>query len=543
GVDLSSTPSQGSTVRARIMTSRDIGMRNGTVTLSVQASDYDYSYIGSIPSEITIDGGFSDWTEFSLDMVDDVSTQEINNIDITKFAAEYGNDELALYMDVDGIMLGGTSIPYKNSRIVASPSPNQTQIIQVDSDGDGIIDEYEIGYEFDFDNDGISDPLDTDDDNDGEMDYTDGGEDMWLNLTYAGVSRYIGPPEPKEKITGEDNARIYLDSDNNTFTGFRIGNIGAEYLIEVSGKHNKILNQSLYSYDYEEDNPWVWEEESNEIDIAIDSTQIELSIPLITSNSMKIWFQTTDWSGAYDEPDGQVEIGFTNQAKGGTRAGDDNPQPAGSDTALICYSGTTATIDGDYSAAEWEDADYYDTGSVIIYTKHDGTYAYFAMVALHDTTPDENDYGIFVWDTAHDAGTAPQTDDNMYTATRGVSEWAYTEQTGDGSIWDSSSTLLAGEFVAAYDSGEGYMVYEARVLLTTLNSNGNFDADEETIGFAGLTVDGDDSSQGVWPSSADSDNPSTWGDLEYSTAEIPEFQTFLIPLIVPMVLIFYRRKK
>ena len=411
----------------------------------------------------------------------------------------------------------------------------------MDSDGDGIIDEYEIGYEFDFDNDGISDPQDTDDDNDGEIDYTDGGEDMWLNLTHTGVSRYIGPPGPKEMITGEDNARIYLDLDNNSLTGFHIGNIGAECLIEISGKCNKILNQSMYSYNYLEDNPWVWQEESDEIDIAIDSTQIELSTPFLATEPISIWFQTTDWNGAYDEPDEQLKIGFTNQAKGGTRGGE-NPQPAGSNTALTCYSGTAATIDGDYSAAEWADADSYDTGSVIIYTKHDATYAYFAMVALHDTSLDTDDYGSFVWDTANDGGTAPQTDDKNYTASWDGSDWTYTEQTGDGSIWGSSSTLSAGEFSATYDSGEGYMVYEARILLTTLNSNGNFDANDEIIGFAGFTVDGDDSSQGTWPSSADPDAPNTWGDLYYSTTDIPEFQMFLIPLIVPIVLIFYRKR-
>jgi len=84
----------------------------------------------------------------------------------------------------------------------------------------------------------------------------------------------------------------------------------------------------------------------------------------------------------------------------------DDAITTGSATDLTCLFGTAATIDGDYNATEWSDADNYTvTGEVNVFAKHDSTYAYFCVIAYMDTTAGGFlDIGYFGWDTAYNRG-------------------------------------------------------------------------------------------------------------------------------------------
>ena len=129
----------------------------------------------------------------------------------------------------------------------------------------------------------------------------------------------------------------------------------------------------------------------------------------------------------------------------------------------------------------------------------------------------------------------------MYLAGYMVS-WSYDYYTGSGSGWTWQSTLSSSDFTAAYDAGEGCWVYEARILLTTLDDQDNFGASGETIGFAvSIDEDGSPGAECGWPTSADYTDPDTWGDLVYSP-NVPEFSALLFPIIVMVAVPLILRK-
>ncbi len=214
-------------------------------------------YIGNVPAEPALDGSFYDWKNLRNDTVDDVSRGgaivDDPNVDITSYGS-HTSDSLLVFLKVRGKMLGGEDVPVSRGPGVR------------DSDGDTVPDDVDP-YPHDFNNDGVPDSesfiivngssmLDVD--GDGIPDYPM-GPDMWLNTTipddfpapYAGkeVHRYIGPV-PHSTPNGMDTIRIYINSDNDTRTGFSLPQypFGADYMVELTGKDGVVVNASLYSY-------------------------------------------------------------------------------------------------------------------------------------------------------------------------------------------------------------------------------------------------------------------------------------------------------
>jgi KaiC/GvpD/RAD55 family RecA-like ATPase len=58
-----------------------------------------------------------------------------------------------------------------------------------------------------------------------------------------------GPPVPLPRVSGEDKVRVYVDSDDDLFTGHRKHGLGAEYVIEVNGTAGRITARSLLKWD------------------------------------------------------------------------------------------------------------------------------------------------------------------------------------------------------------------------------------------------------------------------------------------------------
>ena len=320
----------GSTVKAMVDASDGIVVDGGTVTLVTDPTALAYSYIGAAaPSGITIDGGFSDWSGLGADGNNEPGIMGNDDIDVRNYGASYDGSELSIYLDVDGRIFGGASIPHLNSGLANTPTDptDPTKPIFVDSDRDGISDSNEPGYQFDFDNDGISDASDDDDDDDGEIDYDRQGPDMWLNNSVTGASIYIGPVDEESipRITGQDFARIYIDADNDTTTGSIIGNIGADRMIQVEGKFNKIMDRASYSWS-EQERTWL-EDQSGNVDAYADSTRLELGMDVGASGEVGLWFETSDWDGRADEIDNNLIVNSSGQTKGGTRAEKPPPMP------------------------------------------------------------------------------------------------------------------------------------------------------------------------------------------------------------------------
>src|SRR2546428_12352157 len=50
----------------------------------------------------------------------------------------------------------------------------------------------------------------------------------------------VAPPPPP--VNGPDTIRFFLDSDGNASTGYAVGGLGADYLVEISGKAGLIAS-------------------------------------------------------------------------------------------------------------------------------------------------------------------------------------------------------------------------------------------------------------------------------------------------------------
>ena len=87
------------------------------------------------------------------------------------------------------------------------------------------------------------------------------------------------------------------------------------------------------------------------------------------------------------------------------------------------------------------------------------------------------------------------------------------------------------------------IVYECKVPLSDLDSEGNFSDDLEIIGFAFRSTDAIDSSTGNYSSSASDTDTFTWGDLIYRSVVIPEFFEITFPIIVMIVIFPILRRK
>jgi len=114
------------------------------------------------------------------------------------------------------------------------------------------------------------------------------------------VSRYIGPVTIPVR-TGEDSMRIFIDSDGDRETGFTapwLNNIGAEYMITVTGRNMEVLSAN-YSRYVGNGNDWEWEH-VDDVDVALNHTSLETEIDLELSDDARVTFVSTDWSEVMD---------------------------------------------------------------------------------------------------------------------------------------------------------------------------------------------------------------------------------------------------
>jgi hypothetical protein len=238
-VDIEPDAIDNNSIGFKIDSPHDIITNKGTITLISEEPEpgkYDISYINSIPKEIVIDGAFADWQNINKTS-DDPTDIDNSNLDISEYAVTNSSDVVSFYMKVDGRMCYGTVIPHEN--YVNAPEP-----IEPSTPGEP-----------------------------------------------GPPSTIPSLPTPK---TGEDIAYIYIDNDNQSTTGYSIGDLGAEHRIEITGRYGKIISSRHLSYRQSER---IWIDEGDvraEVESAYLETQIEDS-ELEISGPYKILFQTTDW--------------------------------------------------------------------------------------------------------------------------------------------------------------------------------------------------------------------------------------------------------
>ncbi len=523
------TGGSGKTLGAGVLSSSSFDVGYDAVTLEYVSSTYDLGYVDTAPAQTIIDGGFADWINCSnVDEVGETSIQGDYDIDVMCFGNTVGQGNLYAYFDVTGQMLAGTDVP-RHSPTIRSQSPP----LMVDSDRDTVPDQYDV-YPYDYNNDGISDGQTPDDvDSDMITDYPF-GSDYWLNTTiplsypspYAGinVTRYIGPVE-RPPIVGEDMARIFVDADNSTSTGYSVQGIGADYVLEIRGTNGRLLLAGLMEFSGGYPGAWQWDSVGVDVDIAFDSRRLEASVDVMSLQLQPDYlliFSTENWKGGCDVTDGIPTRGLPNH---GTRHYSD----ANGGYGLVAPDGGTIdiTIDGtidEGSETDWTTTAKTDTyGSYIkTYVVYNSTDLFVAIEVLASGTGagSISDYAEIMIDTNHTGGSAPQTDHFKFRAAKSTGSSILSDWQGSGSGWSNAN--LGSYWTAVGDDSDTYVTFEFRINLTFVFGS-SFPSDGEIAGFCVHVYNNSGNEYYYWPdatgagdSNGREDVPDDWGDLFYT---------------------------
>src|SRR3989449_532405 len=290
----------GETFGVRLPAVHPFGLGATVVSLRENPGARMLGYLGFVPSTPRVDGAFDEWTALSPDTTNDVGPRSNPNIDLGRYGAQRNGTSTFLYTDVTGRLFLGTPVPAHSQ-----PVPVQSQG-PADTDRDGVPDAIDP-FPFDFNNDGIPDAQANGDyDGDGIVDYGfPGGTDYWLNTTipstfpapYAGrsVSVYVGP-DNRPPVLGDDVIRIFLDIDNTTFSGYSIGGIGADRLVEIRGKDGTVTQSALLAFTGSFPGQWAWTPLAP-VTVALGYHAVELSVPL---NASKLYVESGDFWESVD---------------------------------------------------------------------------------------------------------------------------------------------------------------------------------------------------------------------------------------------------
>ena len=212
-----------------------------SVTVATSSVGHSVVHIASVSLGVVIDGAFADWrlmpSEFDWfgDVVSPSNSSLLNSdVDIVATKAVSEHDSAFFYMAVDGTMLSGSSIPGEVARWAEiSPGP-------------------------------------------------DGGD--------------VPGGEAPAKL-GANLAYIFLDTDYDSETGFRIG--GSERAVVIVGKNNAILSSRAYEY---VGDGW---SDVGAVDAALDAHRLEVGVALGTiglspENNYAVVFMSQDWRGCED---------------------------------------------------------------------------------------------------------------------------------------------------------------------------------------------------------------------------------------------------
>ncbi|SVB42133.1 uncharacterized protein METZ01_LOCUS194987, partial [marine metagenome] len=186
---------------------------------------------------IVIDGYFGDWNNIEKQF-DQITSAESEHISLEQYAAIEQNDDYFMYMNVEGNILNGISVP--------SYSAKSMPDLKTGSSSE-------------------NEPV--------------------------GVSNQESTPLPV--ITGEDTIYVLIDTDNDYTTGYSsLGTgIGAEKMVEIKGVHGIITLRVMKEWTGSNNNDWEWSQ-GELIDAAAYGGELELEVA-----NGKYWIHIVGWNG------------------------------------------------------------------------------------------------------------------------------------------------------------------------------------------------------------------------------------------------------
>lgn len=255
---------------------------------------------------VAVDGAFEDWTPDPLPPGGGRSSVDLIAVDTALLDGRF-----QAYVETAGPLFAGIPVPLRYVR----PEPGQPR----DTDRDTVPDPVDP-FPADFDNDGVADAQESGDlDGDARVDYPLGPDisletilPMTFPAPYAGntVSVYIGPVSPLP-LTGADTLRAFLDVDGIPSVGYSVGGLYADFVVEVTGKHGRVLTHHLLAFPATaspgDGDAWVY---LRDIPYAKDLSRIELEADLgasVNATRASTFFELRDALGGFDASAGLLE--------------------------------------------------------------------------------------------------------------------------------------------------------------------------------------------------------------------------------------------
>ena len=344
-----------------------------------------------------------------------------------------------------------------------------------------------------------------------------------------------GTSAPPLRVTGEDLARVYIDSNSSDSAGLFVAGIYADTMVEVRGANGRLTSQAVFRWQ----SGWV-PAPTVTLQVAKNATALEGSLGLnpATLNATEMVFETTDWSNVGDVTN--VLLTRSSGPPGGTRGAPTLGPMDGSDAATAVAKPLSGdpTVDGDCSDSVYSGAGTFSDTGIAGKAGTSGSYVYICVDVTADGDSDGADEGRIYFDALHDGGTSPQPDDRRFAVFSGTSTIVASK--GDGSTWVAcDSSCDAGDGASGAFSG-AHEVYEFKIRFTDVWGTDTPSAGQEA-GFAVRAIDASGGGVTTWGStSPPSDtNPATWGHID-----APEFQDIAVPLAGVLVLfVLFRRRR
>lgn len=344
------------------------------------------------------------------------------------------------------------------------------------------------------------------------------------------------PPIPLPRKAGVDILRAYIETDRGNVTGQSIGGIVANRMVEVTGRLGRVRSVSSFAWN---STMSTWDRLPELPNVASVATQIEASVsasflgPVLNPRAV---FAMSDWSRTWDITD--VPIRSNAPSLMGS-PGPLHATPPDEISATLLTN--TPAIDGRCTSFPGE----YLGGSIgfnanfqfFVGRRDDTQFAYVCIQVTADITSSKNDWGEVIFDTLHDGGAAPKTDDRLFYVF-GNGDNVLKSWQGNGAAWDPTCLAcdLGNAGASRFTTNE---FYEFKIRYTdvwgTLTP-----IDNQTAGFAIIAFN----NPGVlytWGGPAVNENvPDTWGHLFYP---IPEFPTPALAAVAAVAIPIVRRHR
>jgi hypothetical protein len=241
----------GSTVGAFVAAPEDVQVAAGGVGMvSPSAGPESLAYVGGVPAGVRVDGGFADWLNVTSDPAADVQPIWDSDIDLSAYSFQGSGGSAYFTARVVGHALNGTLVPALNPA------------------------------------------------------YTPPG-----NGSSNGT---VGPRPPP--VNGTDALLFYLDEDGSTATGYRVGGMGADYLVEITGKGGAILSSVALRFNGSGAWDWSWSPLGTAA-AAKDGSRVEASLAGVPiTNLSRAFFEARGWNQAVDSslaPSAPTTLGLT----------------------------------------------------------------------------------------------------------------------------------------------------------------------------------------------------------------------------------------